>query len=93
MKKCVLIHCGLSLSPRSSRLIRRLLASLGNGADAIGLVRHARYLGVQIGPEGWKHAWGTALLKFHQRCIGIRRLRIGLAMTIRTHVIFAVSVP
>eukprot|EP00959_Pyramimonas_sp_CCMP1952_P299047 6255197-Pyramimonas_sp.AAC.1 len=51
LKKCVLIHCGLSLSPRTSRLIRRLLASLGNGAEAIGWVRHARYLGVQIGPE------------------------------------------
>eukprot|EP00959_Pyramimonas_sp_CCMP1952_P352238 7380211-Pyramimonas_sp.AAC.2 len=74
-----------------SRHARRLLESLGPGASLNQLVRHARYSGIQIGAEGHGHAWHVALQKYHQRCIDIRRLRLGLAMAIRMYAIFAVS--
>eukprot|EP00959_Pyramimonas_sp_CCMP1952_P229138 4791204-Pyramimonas_sp.AAC.1 len=60
-----------------------MLAHLG--APDIKLARHARYFGIQIGPEGWQRARDTALRKYHQRCIETRRLRIGLAMSMRMH--------
>eukprot|EP00959_Pyramimonas_sp_CCMP1952_P451716 9457792-Pyramimonas_sp.AAC.2 len=39
--------------------------------------------GVQVGPGGYLHARRAAVQKYHQRCVEICRLRLGLAMTIR----------
>eukprot|EP00959_Pyramimonas_sp_CCMP1952_P217728 4553631-Pyramimonas_sp.AAC.1 len=49
---------------------------------SLGVLRHAKHLGVEIGPDGHIFAWGEATAGFQSRARTLRNMGLGLATTI-----------